>query len=62
MKYPIRRREAAAYCDLCDAPLLPDDLCYRINGETICPDCLGEYARQVFAPYREAAGGRYPHA
>ncbi len=62
MRFPIRREEAADLCDLCGAELPPEATCYRINGETICPECLGEYARQVFAPYREQAGKGCSHA
>ena len=56
MRYPIHRDAPVCLCDLCGAELTPGAAYYRINGETICPDCLGEYARQVFSPYRCHAG------
>lgn len=56
MRFPIHRDAPALLCGLCGAELLPGAPCYVINGEVICPDCLGEYAREVFAPYREQAG------
>ncbi|MBE6989313.1 MAG: hypothetical protein E7426_01025 [Ruminococcaceae bacterium] len=56
MHIPMPRDRAAARCALCGDELACGQACYRINGEIICPDCLPEYACQVFAPYRYAAG------
>ncbi|MBQ1674690.1 MAG: hypothetical protein II069_01440 [Oscillospiraceae bacterium] len=61
MKLPIHRDAPAVFCDLCGTELPPGGDCYRINGETVCPDCLAEYARQVFAPYRETVGEGWYH-
>ncbi|MBO4854655.1 MAG: hypothetical protein J5482_05920 [Oscillospiraceae bacterium] len=56
MKFPVCRDLPALICDLCGDDLYPGDPAYRIHGETICPNCLETYARQVFSPYSITAG------
>ena len=56
MRYPIRQDLPALVCDLCGDDLYPGEAAYFIHGETICPACLGVYARQVFSPYRVEVG------
>ena len=56
MRNPICQDLPALVCDLCGDDLYPGDTAYSIHGETICPACLGAYARQVFSPYRVEAG------
>ena len=46
----------AGECCLCGSELYRGEVCYVVNGEVICPDCLADYARQTFAPFRRLAG------
>ena len=41
----------AAECDLCGGEIYRGRRYYRINGQTVCPDCLADYARAVFAGF-----------
>lgn len=41
----------AALCHLCGGEIYRGEECWHINGETVCPACLEDYARQVFAPF-----------
>ena len=45
-----------AYCDFDGCELYPGDLCYVVDGLTICEDCLTPFVRQWLSPYRRAAG------
>lgn len=60
MRLPIVREEdgsaVCAECSLCGDELYLGEQCYHINGQTVCEDCLGEYARQVFAPFAGRLG------
>ena len=56
MRFPIYDDVPVAGCDLCGGELYRDETAYRINGETICPDCLADYARQVFSLYTFTVG------
>lgn len=40
--------KTVCWCDLCGAALDDGDVCYRVNGLCICPDCLLDYARDYF--------------
>ena len=39
-------------CDMCGFELYRGETYYRINGEVICEDCLGEFAARLLAPFR----------
>lgn len=41
----------AAECDLCGGEIYRGRRYYRINGQTVCPDCLADYARAVFTGF-----------
>jgi formylmethanofuran dehydrogenase subunit E len=60
MRFPILREAdgsaAMGECDLCGAELWRGGAYYRVNGETVCPDCLTDYARRVFAPFLRRMG------
>lgn len=47
-----RMDEIAAECDICGFEIYRGETCYRVNGETICEDCLGEFAVRLLAPFR----------
>ena len=51
-----QRRLPWAHCSLCGGELYPGDVCYIINGSTLCPNCLGDYAAQAFAAHRCTCG------
>ena len=42
----------AASCEICGGEIYSTDEMYLINGECICEDCLGDYARRALAGYR----------
>ncbi|MBQ3357049.1 MAG: hypothetical protein IJG45_08085 [Oscillospiraceae bacterium] len=44
----MTRPETVCLCDLCGEELLAGDVCYRVNGLCICPDCLLDFARDYF--------------
>lgn len=59
MKLP-KVREAdgtrtAAWCDRCGEEIYEGTDFYRVNGETVCEDCLCDYARELLALYRQKA-------
>jgi hypothetical protein len=35
-------------CDLCAQERRKGDLCYRIEGNTVCPECLPVFAQRHF--------------
>ena len=39
----------AAVCDLCGGEIYQGQAYYRINGRTVCRDCLADYAESYFA-------------
>ena len=39
----------AARCSLCGGELYPGDPYFELDGEAVCEDCLGRYARRYFA-------------
>lgn len=46
------RDEIVASCDNCGFEIYDGEPYYRINGEVICRDCLGEYAARLLAPFQ----------
>ncbi len=40
------------YCGLCGREISPGGQYWYINGQSVCQACLGEFARQEFAPCR----------
>lgn len=38
-----------ALCDMCGGEIYSDELYYRIDGDSVCPDCLEDYAALTFA-------------
>ncbi|MDO4810744.1 MAG: hypothetical protein Q3985_02245 [Eubacteriales bacterium] len=57
MRFPLLCEEdgssVCAVCDICGSEIYRDEAFYRLNGETVCDDCVGDYARLFFAPFRE---------
>ena len=51
-----QRRPSRANCSLCGRELYQGDVCLQINGSTLCPECLGEYAARFFAAHRRVFG------
>lgn len=47
---------APTRCCICDGEIYEGEYYYHINGEAVCEDCIGVYARQVFAPCRVMGG------
>ena len=39
-------------CDICGFEIYRGETYYRINGEVVCVDCLGEFAARILAPFR----------
>ena len=37
-------------CGLCGREIAPGGRYWHINGQSVCPACLGDFARQEFAP------------
>ena len=61
MRFPILReadgRAVRAICDLCGGEIYDEEPFYRVDGENVCNDCVGDYARRVLAPFREEGRG-----
>ena len=38
------------YCGLCGREIPSGSRYWHINGQSVCPACLGDFARQEFAP------------
>lgn len=36
------------HCDFCRGEIYVGDSYYSIDGEVICPDCLGRFAKRYF--------------
>ncbi len=57
MRFPLQRENdgsaVRALCDLCGGEIYWGEAFYRVDGETICVDCVADYARGLLAPYRE---------
>ena len=41
-------------CDICTQEQHKGDLCYRIEGTVICPECLPVFAQRYFRSALEA--------
>lgn len=48
--------EIVAACDICGFEIYRGEEWYRINGESVCEDCVREFAVRWLAPFR--MGGR----
>ena len=46
---PIRDQARELRCGLCRGELYPGDPYFELDGQTVCEDCLGRYARSYFA-------------
>lgn len=51
-----QRRLPWAHCSLCGGELYQGDVCWIINGSTLCRGCLGDYAAAAFAAHRRICG------
>lgn len=60
MRFPLRYEEdgraVRTICDVCGGEIDWDEAFYRVDGETVCEDCVGDYARQILAPFRQEGG------
>lgn len=60
MRFPIVCAEDGSAvlgeCALCGGELYRGQICYDINGERICQDCLADYARQAFGGFAVRLG------
>ena len=60
MRFPIIKEEDAAavnaVCHLCGNEIYMDEPYYFRDGETICEDCLEDYAQLCLAPFRIEGG------
>ncbi len=43
-------------CCLCRGELYPGDPYFELDGQAVCEDCLGRYARRYFAPQLRRVG------
>ena len=41
----------SAECALCGGEIYRGEAYYYINGQTVCWDCLADYAAQALAPF-----------
>lgn len=46
----------AGQCALCGGEIGWEEAYYYISGEAVCTDCLGDYAKKVFAPFITKGG------
>lgn len=44
----MTKAKTVCRCALCGAELDSGDVCYRVNGLCVCPDCLPAFARDFF--------------
>ena len=60
MRFPVLYEEDGSVvmgeCCLCGDELYMGQQCYHINGQTICEDCLADYARQYFKSFARRLG------
>lgn len=60
MRFPLLYEEngctVRAVCDLCGGEIGWEEPFYRMDGENVCDDCVGDYARQILAPFRQEGG------
>ena len=43
-------------CDRCGGEICRGEVYYQVNGEAVCEDCLGDFAREFFAPFQVRGG------
>ena len=48
--------KVTAECDLCGKEIYEGEEYYRINGESVCSDCLETYAIRLLTPFRLRGG------
>ena len=48
--YALPQSLPPVYCGLCGREIPPGGRYWHINGQSVCPACLGDFARQEFAP------------
>lgn len=41
-----------AWCDCCGGELYSEQWCHYISGQVLCEDCLVQFARSFFLPFR----------
>lgn len=60
MRFPLQCEEDGSsvrtVCDLCGREIYWNEAFYRMDGETVCDDCVGDCARQILAPFRKEGG------
>lgn len=60
MRFPLLYEEdggaVRTTCDLCGGEIRWNESFYRMDGETVCEDCVGDYARQILAPFHQEGG------
>jgi len=49
-------RHTTLCCTLCGREIGRGEEYWSCNGHTVCPDCLGAFARQEFSPFRQVRG------
>lgn len=50
LEQPLEPTEVVCFhCDFCRGEIYVGDSYYSIEGEVICPDCLGRFAKQYFS-------------
>ena len=50
------REGGCLLCSLCGREILQGAPYWYLNGESVCEDCLPEFARLELAPYRQTRG------
>ena len=43
-------------CDRCGEEIYCAEGYYFVNGQAVCTDCAGEFARELLEPYRVGGG------
>lgn len=60
MRFPLLYEEngtaVRTVCDLCGGEIYWGEIFYRMDGETVCEDCIDDYARQILASFRQEGG------
>ena len=51
-----RRRSGRLICSLCGGEIPWGTHYWYLNGESVCEECLPEFARLEMAPYRQTRG------
>lgn len=50
--YDAQEAKVCAYCAECDGEVYREEIVYEIDGEVICEECIGEFAKKYFSPER----------